>query len=213
MIDELNIISEKIKQEQILTMLKGYFRGMEGISEEQVEDRANVGLKLFNLAYMLFSMVSSASASGTIQDIDYYIEMVSRRYTDIVADEYAIDKYLSEYIPMFSQQMINTTLENIDVEYYTSDERALSIAENEANTVVNYTDYKSAVEKGCTKKQWLTEMDMRVRKTHIAVENKIIPINEYFIVGNSTMLYPHDAITAGVEAKEIVNCRCNVRYI
>jgi hypothetical protein len=84
-------------------------------------------------------------------------------------------------------------------------------AENEANSVKNYTDYRKAIEKGKTKKKWIDMRDKRERKTHLEVGGTVIPINEPFVVGNSLMMFPKDD-SLGAADKEIINCRCSVKY-
>ena len=58
---------------------------------------------------------------------------------------------------------------------------------------------------------WISERDNKVRKTHKNVDDgKTIHINDYFHVGNSLMLYPHDAVNG--TPNQIINCRCHVEY-
>ena len=53
--------------------------------------------------------------------------------------------------------------------------------------------------------------DRHVRHTHQLVEGKTIGINDVFLVGDSEMFYPKDT-TFGASAREIVNCRCSIKY-
>ena len=96
-------------------------------------------------------------------------------------------------------------------DYWLSYKRALSIAYNEANTFLNYTDYVEAKDLGRTKKTWLTMNDPKVRDTHEEIEGVTVGIDEKFIVGNSEMLFPHDW-TSNPDPKEVINCRCAVEY-
>lgn len=96
--------------------------------------------------------------------------------------------------------------------FYLSMDRADVVAENEANVIFNHEEYKEAVSDGRTLKVWITEEDERVRETHKAVNEKAIPIDEYFIVGDSYMLYPKDT-SMGASMNEIANCRCHIEYI
>lgn len=94
--------------------------------------------------------------------------------------------------------------------WYLSQDRITYNAENEANTVLNYKDYTEA--RGIyTRKSWETEKDSRVRATHIPLEGEEIPINEYFVVGDSLMRFPRD-LSMNPSAEEVVNCRCSVKY-
>lgn len=210
MFDELNYFDYDV--EEIEQKLKAYFKEMPNITDEQVEERADIGKEIFNLMLMLMFLAQGSSTVGMVQDIDYYTEMIQRRYTDIVDDKYGMDSYYSEHIDNFALQTVNTTLEHITDEYYTSQERALNIAENEANSIANYADYRKAVEAGKTGKKWLTQHDKKVRKTHNEVDGEIKPIDKPFIVGASLMMFPHDE-SLGADAKEIIHCRCHIDYL
>jgi len=119
------------------------------------------------------------------------------------------------------EDIVETTLEHIqegdtqdlsDNEYFLSDDRALDLAENGANIIADYGDYENAVEDGYTKKQWHTMRDNKVRDTHVLMEGKTIPINDYFDVNGSKMRYPHD-LSMNPDINEIANCRCVCTYI
>lgn len=93
----------------------------------------------------------------------------------------------------------------------TKQERAIEVAQNEANSIFNIAEYDDAVSKGYTKKTWITEGDSKVRETHQEVDFTTVDIDKPFDVGNCQMLYPKD-ISLGATADEIVNCRCSVYY-
>lgn len=53
---------------------------------------------------------------------------------------------------------------------------------------------------------------MGERESHAAVAGVIVPIDEFFYVGNSIMRYPKDIeYDAGLE--EIAGCRCSLKYL
>lgn len=96
-----------------------------------------------------------------------------------------------------------------------SNDRATLVSVNEANSILGYRQLQEAKERGYTIKTWITEGDRKVRKTHREVDMQEIPLFDYFVVGNSLMLFPHDNVSEygrNAEAKEIVNCRCSVVY-
>ena len=72
---------------------------------------------------------------------------------------------------------------------------------------MSFSDYLEAIEDGCTRKVWITENDDLVRPTHQEVDGLDLPINAYFNVGDSMMLFPGDSVN-GAELKELINCRC-----
>ena len=113
----------------------------------------------------------------------------------------------------FSNNFIETTLNHEGEEWYTSSDRALFNAENSANDVLNYDLYQKALAEGKTHKKWITEKDNKVRETHREVENKVIPIKEWFRVGGIKMRFPKDYEYAIEAPQETVNCRCSVKYL
>lgn len=125
--------------------------------------------------------------------------------------KYADDDFAGLYVPLMAALIEETTLERIGDEYYTSVERAMNLAANEANSVLNQKDFDEYKALGYTRKQWITEKDERVRPTHIEVDDVIIPIDDLFLVGNALMPYPH-YIPCG-HPEEVANCRCSVEYI
>lgn len=96
-------------------------------------------------------------------------------------------------------------------EYWLSIRRAINIANNEANTFLNYSEFVDAKERGLTHKTWLTMLDDKVRDTHEEIEGTTIGIDEYFQVGDSEMRFPHDMELAP-NPNEVINCRCAIDY-
>ena len=96
--------------------------------------------------------------------------------------------------------------------YWLSFNRASDIGYSEANTFFNYTDYKEAQDRGCTKKTWHTMLDPKVRSSQEEIEGQTIGIDELFYVGTSQMRFPHDW-QSSPDPKEVVNCRCAVEYM
>lgn len=208
-IDQLN----QLNSVDIESILKRYFKEMDEITDEQVEERTQFGKDLFDILLAFMVLVATTDYVGGIQDIDYYIDMISRQYADlIIGNNYVFDQYMKNYVDKMAQEIVNSTFTHINETYYLSDDRALAIAESESNTAINYQDYVNAVQQGFTKKQWITEKDNRVRKTHMEVDDNIIAIDKYFVVGDSYMRFPHD-LSMGASAREIVNCRCHIKYI
>ena len=59
--------------------------------------------------------------------------------------------------------------------------------------------------RGAKFKTWVTKRDDRVRLTHQDAEGQTVPIDEYFRVGNESLMYPGEH---GKAIAEIANCRC-----
>ena len=122
------------------------------------------------------------------------------------------DIYLEEYVDNLTKSIIDTTVKNQEDEWFLSNDRAVLIAENESNTGFNYDEYRQAVLEGKTRKQWKTEGDSKVRRSHKEVDGVTIGIDELFSVGSSLMRYPKD-ISMGAGMEEVANCRCTIKYL
>lgn len=186
-----------------------YFGEME-LTEEQKEKRIAVAEELDELMLFLFALIAAMLESDSL-DKNYVLIQVNQRYLHIVGKYADVDKYVEDYIKRFSDTFVMTTFESINDLWYLSADRAAFIAENESETTWNYEEYKRAIKSGKTKKQWDDVRDNKERKTHREVGGKVIPIEDTFIVGNSLMRYPKDD-SLGADAKEIINCRCTIKY-
>lgn len=186
-----------------------YFGEME-LTEEQKEERIKASKRIEDMMLFLFSLLS-VMKEYSYENLEFVVSQVKNQYSDILSVSMEMDEYLNGYVNDFSEQIVETTQNHMDDELYLSDDRAMFVAENEANTTFNYLEYKKAIESGKKKKRWITMRDRHVRHTHQLVEGKTIGINDVFLVGDSEMFYPKD-ITFGASAREIVNCRCSIKY-
>jgi hypothetical protein len=84
--------------------------------------------------------------------------------------------------------------------------RSLVIARTESTTAANFginmgaesSDYE-------VQKFWINTKDKRTRPSHLLMTQDRIALNQPFIVGNVSMMYPGEV---GAPAAEVVNCRC-----
>ena len=186
-----------------------YFGEME-LTEEQKEERIKASKRIEDMMLFLFSLLS-VMKEYSYENLEFVVSQVKNQYSDVLSVSMKMDEYLNGYVNDFSEQIVETTQNHMDDEWYLSDDRAMFVAENEANTTFNYLEYKKAIESGKKKKRWITMRDRHVRHTHQLVEGKTIGINDVFLVGDSEMFYPKDT-TFGASALEIVNCRCSIKY-
>ena len=184
------------------------------ISKEDKKKRVDLGLELYDIfIYILLSIKTDIQlgkieeAGTTPEVINAYVESLDYRIKDLLEDNDL--PYEEEYIPQLSRDIVETTFRHLDDDYYFSDDRAVLITQNEANTIMNNVDFVQAKRQGKIFKQWITEGDDRVRLWHEEVDGTKIPINEMFHVGADEMRYPHD-YTASPE--NVVNCRCSCIY-
>lgn len=188
------------------------------ITETQKRERTEAAKKLQSTLEEVFLLIKEAQR-GVLQGFDALnvigtaYSMIRDGYIDTMPDDLADTEFASIYVNQFANDTVRTTYDHIDDEYYTSEDRAMFIAENEANTMYEDEDFILAIKEGKTRKRWVTMQDRRVRDTHREVEGVTIPINEFFQVGDALMLYPKDVINGGGNPEEIVNCRCSCIYL
>lgn len=201
-----------------LNQLKRFFSTMDIPASEQ-KKRVKMADLFYDAVIYTFTMIKiekdleerlakEKDIESATKVLDGYKETLQNRIYDVF--EMSDIPFEDEYIPRLVDEIIDTTARHPDEEYYTSQDRALIIAQNEANTALNYADYITAVDKGKTYKVWNTEGDTRVRSWHEAVDGMIVPINEYFLVGTDTMRFPHDFLNGTPE--NLINCRCVCTY-
>lgn len=201
-VDELNIVKRAIPYDR-------YFGEMI-LTDKQKQERIDLAKEFEDMMLYLFSLIDTVRQYNI--DKQFIVDSVKYRYLSILGTVVAVNDYLTEYINQFAIQTVDTTQDNIEDKWYLSSDRAEYIAENEANTSLNYSDYVSAIKAGKTRKRWRTMEDTKVRRTHRELDNKTIPIDGVFLVGNSEMRFAKDA-SLGASAKEIVNCRCTTEYL
>lgn len=186
-----------------------YFDKME-LTEKEKEERKDFANEMKNALLFIFALYLTMQQYDYINK-QYIIEQLQKRYSDAVIERMEIDDYLSEMIIDSARDIVDTTFRHDDEEYFTSEERAELIACNSANDTLNYKQYADAVKAGKKNKQWITEKDNRVRRTHEVLDDEVIPIGDTFLVGDTLMRFPHDTYY-GVDYKELSNCRCTVKY-
>lgn len=145
-------------------------------------------------------------------DTETLIAACIERYEKVYAEYYELDDYMRNYIRDWGEYIVESVLQNPDDPYMLSKDRAKFAAENEANSSINYQEYRDAIKRGYTHKKWRTMKDKKVRETHREVDDVETRIDEPFEVGDYLMMFPKDT-TFGAGPEEIVNCRCSVKYL
>lgn len=208
-----------------------YFGEMTFLTKEEKEERIALAKDLEDvMMFLMFLVVSQSNYSymAAISSVEIK-ETLRQRMTDTVSNHVEIDGELQEQINEFIDDATDTTFEYLVIltalmdnpnpeadaesepEYYLSDDRARLLAEEEANSIFNYAGFSRMALLGYRTKTWVTMADAFVRKTHRPLEGKTIPIDELFQVGDSFMRFPRDQ-KYNAQLKEIVRCRCGVKY-
>lgn len=204
--DEINKLSESKRRSEAYDE---YFADMD-LTDEQKQERISFSEDTEDFIKYIIALILAMMDYNTL-DEDFIKEQITTSYLSVIGAYMDIDEYVETYVNGFASDFLMTTIDNIDDSWFTSDDRAMFDAENEANTVLNYKDYIKAILSGKTMKTWITYGDNRVRKTHRPLDGKTIPIRELFIVGNSFMRFPKDT-SRGTNPREYIGCRCSLRY-
>lgn len=206
-IDELNILKDSTEVFDYQDFIEHYFDPMQ-ITNWKKKKRKELAEELMDI--ILYFLIWCDEFPEQVQT-----EEVQREFQNEFKERIFVhcepNSYLDSYVPLFIQRLIEVTLDHKDEEYYTSVERAAIVACNESNTVYATDEMETAKILGLKYKEWKTELDSRVRPTHIVMEGVKIPIDEPFLVGNSLMMFPKDQ-TYNPEPEEVCGCRCVCKY-
>lgn len=184
-----------------------YFEEMY-LSEEQVKKRREMAEALLGMMRWFYEMFLLGV------EPEYMKQQLAVEYLAIIGTVGGfVDDSLTNYSQKLADEIVDNTVKHSDDEYYLSQQRAVYVAENEANTYHNYTEYQEAVTGEKKYKRWLGILDDKQRETHKEVTGDVIPIDNLFQVGNAQMRYPKDFEMANGYPEEIVNCRCSVEYL
>lgn len=195
-----------------------FFQEME-LSDKEKKRREDLAEELLVLFLLLFSEIKADRELGNEIDAEYYKDMLYRQYCD-TAETYIVlflavglSKEMKEYIRERVSDMVDTTIKYTE-NFYTSEDRAIMLAENETNFIGNTTGYDVAKYQGYRHKRWITMKDEKVRLTHVMVDDEVKDIDEYYNVGLAEMLFPLDmSRNAAEHPEETVSCRCSITYI
>ena len=194
-----------IRNQTVIITYEEYFEPMV-LTKWQKKKRIELAEELEDALFLLFLAwyydTDVIEAQETF--IETYMSAVEK-YDDVgLRDDF------DEYITLLAASLYESTLRNMDEPYFTSLDRAIYVAANEANTAMNKIEFREAKADGKTKKTWHTEQDLKVRPTHVPLDEKTVPIDEDFIVGGYPMAYAKDTSRAPI--REYQNCRCSTTY-
>ena len=194
-----------------LNQLKRFFSTMD-ISDDEKKKRSDLAYLLYDAIYFTFAIIKvekeidERDFTKNALLVDQYRDTLLNRIQDALSDV----PYEPDYLTRLVNDIIETTDRHPDDPYYLSRNRALLIAQNEANTAYNHADYENARKSGKQYKTWIAEIDDKTREWHLEVDGTRIPIDEKFQVGTDVMRYPHDYLNGSAE--NLVNCRCTCLY-
>lgn len=172
------------------------------LTEQQIEDREEVARKMEEPLRNWMLLILIGLATGLV--------LYEEARQELLDNLIALNIAEVEYLEMMTRDITDSTKRNKNDDWYFSEDRVIFISENEANTIMNGTEFQEARNRGMTRKQWIGMKDKRERETHNLMNDMILPIDEYFHVGEALMLYPKYPCDY---PEEVINCRCNVKYL
>lgn len=206
--EELNTLYTDTEKSMRSMDYEDFFGEME-LTDEQKEERIELAKKFEDKFLFILSLVATLAQYEQRVDVSVLYTRFQSAYDEVIGEKYGIDDKMRQYIDRKAQELADSTIRNVEDEYFTSYDRARFISENETNAVANYEDGELALLEGKTHKTWITMHDHKVRDTHRQVNGETIPIDEYFEVGGSYMQFPMDW---DADPRECVNCRCSLKY-
>lgn len=196
-IDELNTL-----------FYKQYFDSM-ALTNKQKEDRIKAA-KTFEeilLDYIVtVALENEFGAESTTK------EVLMEEYADAVKEFIDDPDFVDVYTTTLLSFIEETTIKNKGQEYNTSYQRAMDLSANQASIVLNRDDFQKKSRAGCTRKQWITKSDEKVRFSHMKLDGEIIGIDDFFLTGEAIMRFPLDFEYASGHPEELNHCRCSIDY-
>ena len=202
--DELNRLVGYKKSEPI----DEFFNPMQ-ISDKQKEKRIALAKDLYNIFVAMLVEIFEADQFG-IGISDDLFERTREAYMQILEGHVDIDTYLIEHCIETISEAIDVLERHSNEPYYYSDDRAIAISENDANSIMNYDEYDDALS-NYHFKTWNTIMDGRERDSHAEVNGVTIPITEPFELAGGLLQFPLDT-SLDCDSSEIANCRCSCSF-
>lgn len=200
--DELKTIKQDVDEAAIRKAIIDFFDVMD---VDDVDKRTTLAISLERIFRDMFYLAVVGEVSR-----DNLIDRLITEYSLLIVASGYRPNYA--HIERVCEDVVDNTLEKIDVPYMTSTDRSITIAETETNNTANYDGYEEAKAEGKTEKIWKTMGDNRVRMTHQAIADEVIGIDELFQVGDAEMRFPCDEELAYDSPQETVGCRCWLEF-
>ena len=206
--DEMNVLYDE-DHERMSMDYDEYFGDMD-LSEEQKEKRKESAEELEDVFKVLLALVFYLYMEEAY-DYTSAIMEAQEAYNEILAGANVSDYYVDIHVPNALNSIVSTMLNNPENPFNFSIDRAILIAENEANSMWNDAEYVEALRSGKKRKTWHTIIDKRTRDWHAEVNGQTKQITEPFVVSGELMQFPRDE-SLGASGGNIVNCRCSASY-
>ena len=208
--DELNKIYREEKGDNLRSMPFDEFFGEMDLSQEQKERRIETAkdIQEFTLIALASMYLTYLEGGYGYLDTSVYMSEAYRSMLERMGIPLT-DYFSSVHAENVATEIALATMNHSEDPYFYSEDRAMLIAENEANSIWNDSEYEDAILTGKTHKTWVAMKDKKTRDTHREVDGMTVRIDEYFPVGSAMLLYPGMSCEY---PEEVVNCRCTLIY-
>lgn len=212
--DELNALYDDEK-DHISTDYDEWFDDMD-LTEAQKQDRKETAEELERIFRDLLALVFYLYVEGAYEYAEAMTE-AQQQYLALLdkASQNGVnvsDYYRNIHVPVKVSEVVNTMLEHPENPWNFTIDRAMAIAENEANSMWNNADFQEALASGKTRKMWDAIIDGKTRDWHADANGQTKPILEPFEVNGELLQHPMDD-SYGATGGNINNCRCVAKYL
>jgi len=183
--------------------------------------------EIFNKKIFPF-LISFAQQGGDAILVDFNID------TSFNVNAPKVQNWISEKIRMSSEEINNTTRDNIrnaiqealdngetynemakriqNVFNEAKTSRAMTIARTEVTAINNFSMLEAVQQQDLNlHKKWLPALDEKTREWHaVMIDYGSIPLEDDFIVGGEAMSFPGDPRGS---AENVINCRCVLDFV
>lgn len=207
--DELNKLYVEEHEGNLRSMPFEQFFGEMELSAEQKRRRIDTANDVYAFMLLAIEEMYFETYEGNYGEFDPS-GTIRESYQSLLEKLGVPFTVMLQYRPEeLAAEVVLATLSHSDDPYFFSEDRAMLIAENEANSIWNDAEFQDAILTGKTRKTWVAIKDKRTRKTHMEVDGATLRIDEYFLVGEAMLLYPRMSCAY---PEEVVNCRCTLTY-
>lgn len=207
--DELNKLYEEEHDGDLRSMPFEQFFGEMDLSQEQKRKRIETAREVQTFIRIALMEMYYGMYQGDYGEYDPS-ETISENYQSLLDKLGVPFTMMLQYRPgELATEITLATMNHPDDSYFFSEDRAMLIAENEANSIWNDAEFQDAILTGKTRKTWVAMKDKRTRETHRKVDGTTLRMDEYFSVGEAMLLYPRMSCEY---PEEVVNCRCTLTY-
>lgn len=159
----------------------------------------------------LDALVAMAALAFSREYKAFFDGWYSRYYSDISGSEKSTGERSTKWRDKHSAELavwLAETAKSTPTAHIMS--RILTDIRTEVNAMCNLAVLCAFINSGANAKTWISHKDELTRATHRSADGQTVPIDEPFVVGGYSLMFPGDT-SLGAPPQEIVNCRCVMR--